>query len=190
MGGFMSWFSGSGGGDSGGSSSSSGGGFFSSSFCSAYNDSSTYSGIDTYSSFGYVEPLLGPVGLGGSVTFTASGDVLLSGVAGTGGPIISAGMAPAGQSATSYLSGAGMSFNPAGAAGTLGVTTGVPLSDSAFTPTIGTPGASASYTASVGSIYCGAVDSLNSAVSNFTNAVNNVYNQAVRYGSGAIMQQR
>ncbi|QYG08933.1 hypothetical protein [Janthinobacterium sp. PAMC25594] len=138
-------------------------------------DNST-GGSGSYVTVGYVEPVLGPVGVGASVTVTSRGDVLVSGVVSTAGPIAVAGTTPAGVAPADYLTGGAVSGNlPNG----VGATIGIPTNASTAQPTYGTAGAGVSYTVQPTQVY-------NSFVNSVINGVTNIVNQAVNYGNNAM----
>lgn len=130
----------------------------------------------SYVTVGAVAPVAGPAGVGGAVTVTSQGDVLVSAVAGTAGPIATMGTTPPGTSPASYLTGPAVSANlPNG----FGATVGIPTNSSTVEPTVGTPGVSISYTVQPTQVY-------NSFVNSVVNSVNNIVNQAVNYANNAM----
>jgi hypothetical protein len=157
-------------------------GFYNDGGSGGYDDSISYvtepdnSTGGGYVTVGYVEPIIGPVGVGASVTVTSNGDVLVSGVAGTAGPIAVAGTTPAGVAPADERPGGAAGANlPNGA----GATIGIPTSSSTAQPTYGTAGAGVSYTVQPTQVY-------NSFVNGVVNGVTNIVNQAVNYANGAM----
>jgi len=125
---------------------------------------------DGYLTVGWIEPMVAGWGLGGSITYTTDRDIVISALAGTGGPIFALGIVPVGEDPSEYMSGIGIGANVVPGQGGIAAPVG---SSGLGNPTIniGTSGISGGISISV-----------SGTAAQIAEASDRIYREAIQYG--------